>query len=67
MENDVDVSPTVIPYAEYEAYKEILSYYMNIQKEGRQIVNTYFPKSFDWKAVSMLARLFTLSIKRHFQ
>lgn len=40
LENDVVVSPTVIPYAEYEAYKEILPYYMNIQKEGKQIVNT---------------------------
>lgn len=37
LENDVVVSPTVIPYAEYEAYKEILPYYMNIQKEGKQI------------------------------
>lgn len=36
LENDV-VSPTVIPYAEYEAYKEILPYYMNIQKKGKQI------------------------------
>ncbi|RKI80408.1 nucleotidyltransferase domain-containing protein [bacterium 0.1xD8-71] len=37
LENDVVVSPTVIPYAEYEAYKEILPYYMNIQKEGKRI------------------------------
>lgn len=37
LENDVVVSPTVIPYAEYEAYKEILPYYMNIQKEGKLI------------------------------
>lgn len=37
LENDVVVSPTVIPYAEYEAYKDILPYYMNIQKEGKQI------------------------------
>lgn len=37
LENDVVVSPTVIPYDEYEEYKEILPYYMNIQKEGKQI------------------------------
>lgn len=37
LENDVVVSPTVIPYAEYEEYKEILPYYMNIQKEGKRI------------------------------
>lgn len=37
LENDVVVSPTVIPYAEYEEYKEILPYYMNIQKEGKLI------------------------------
>lgn len=37
LENDIVVSPTVIPYAEYEEYKEILPYYMNIQKEGKRI------------------------------
>lgn len=37
LENDVIISPTVIPYEEYEKYKEILPYYMNIQKEGMQI------------------------------
>ena len=37
LENDVVVSPTVIPYAEYEEYKEILPFYMNIQKEGKRI------------------------------
>lgn len=37
LENDVVVSPTVIPYAEYEEYKEILPYYMSIQKEGKRI------------------------------
>lgn len=37
LENDVIISPTVIPYDEYEKYKEILPYYMNIQKEGMQI------------------------------
>ena len=37
LEYDVVVSPTVIPYAEYEEYKEILPYYMNILKEGKRI------------------------------
>ena len=37
LENDVIVSPTVIPFDEYERYKHILPYYMNIQKEGKQI------------------------------
>ncbi len=37
LENDVVVSPTVIPFDEYERYKEILPYYMNIQKEGKRI------------------------------
>lgn len=37
IENDVIISPTVIPYEEYEKYKEILPYYMNIRKEGMQI------------------------------
>lgn len=37
IENDVIVSPTVIPFDEYEEYKEILPYYINIWKEGKQI------------------------------
>ncbi len=37
LENDVMVSPTVIPFDEYEKYKQQLPYYMNIQKEGKQI------------------------------
>lgn len=37
LENDVIVSPTVIPFGEYEEYKQKLPYYMNIQKEGKQI------------------------------
>ena len=32
---DVIVSPTVIPYDEFEQYKEKLPYYRNIVKEGR--------------------------------
>ena len=34
---DVIVSPTVIPYDEFEQYKEKLPYYRNIVKEGRKI------------------------------
>lgn len=37
IENDVVVSPAVIPFDEYEEYKEILPYYMNIRKEGKRI------------------------------
>ena len=37
LENNVVVSPTVIPYTEYEEYKETLPFYMNIQKEGKRI------------------------------
>lgn len=35
--NDIVVSPTVIPFDEFEEYKEKLPYYMNIWKEGKQI------------------------------
>ena len=37
LENDAVVSPTVIPYDEFEKYKESLPYYMNIEKEGLAI------------------------------
>ncbi|MCM1415064.1 MAG: nucleotidyltransferase domain-containing protein [bacterium] len=37
LENDVIVSPLVIPFDEYEKYKQILPYYRNIRKEGKQI------------------------------
>ena len=37
LENDVVVSPTVIPYDEFEEYKEKLPYYRNIAREGMQI------------------------------
>ena len=37
LENDVVVSPTVIPFDEFEEYKQTLSFYMNIRKEGKQI------------------------------
>lgn len=37
LENDVVVSPTVIPYDEFEEYKEILPYYRNILMEGKRI------------------------------
>ena len=32
------VSPTVIPFEEFEKYKDDLPYYRNIQKEGVKIV-----------------------------
>jgi len=37
LEHDVIISPTVIPYDEYEKYKTTLPYYMNIEKEGKRI------------------------------
>lgn len=37
LENDVVVSPTVIPAAEYDRYNNILPYYRNIRNEGRHI------------------------------
>lgn len=37
MENDVVVSPTVIPYDEFEKYKDTLPYYRNILREGKRI------------------------------
>ncbi len=37
LENDIVISPTVIPYDEFEKYKTILPYYMNIAKEGKKI------------------------------
>lgn len=37
LENDIIVSPTVIPYDEFEKYKQSLPYYRNIAEEGRRI------------------------------
>ena len=37
LENDVVVSPTVIPFDEFEKYKGKLPYYMNIEKEGIRV------------------------------
>lgn len=34
LEYETIVSPTVIPYDEYEAYKKLLPYYKNIYREG---------------------------------
>ena len=34
LENDVIISPTVIPAAEFEKYRSILTYYRSIDKEG---------------------------------
>lgn len=36
-ENDIIISPTVIPYDEFQKYNTILPYYMNIIKEGKKI------------------------------
>lgn len=37
LENDVVVSPTVVPLDEFEFYKNSLPYYMNIEKEGIKV------------------------------
>ena len=37
LENDVVVSPTVIPEDEYEQYRNVLPYYRYISMEGRKI------------------------------
>lgn len=37
LENDIVVSPTVIPYDEFMKYKQSLPYYRNIAEEGRKI------------------------------
>lgn len=37
LENDIVVSPTVIPYDEFMEYKHTLPYYRNIVEEGRKI------------------------------
>lgn len=36
-DNDIIVSPTVIPYDEFQRYNTILPYYINILKEGQKI------------------------------
>ena len=37
LENDIIVSPTVIPYEEFMKYKQTLPYYRNIAEEGKKI------------------------------
>ena len=37
VENDIIVSPTVIPYEEFMKYKQTLPYYRNIAEEGQKI------------------------------
>ena len=37
LENDIVISPTVIPYEEYTKRKSTLPYYRNIEKEGIKI------------------------------
>ena len=38
LEYGIIISPTVIPFAEYEKYKKDLPYYKNIQNEGVEVV-----------------------------
>ena len=38
LEYDCIISPTVIPYDEFESYKNDLPYYRNIENEGVEIV-----------------------------
>ncbi len=37
LENDVIVSPTVIPYDEFVKYQHTLPYYRNIMEEGQKV------------------------------
>lgn len=37
LENDIIVSPTVVPYDEFMKYKQSLPYYRNIAEEGKKI------------------------------
>ena len=37
LENDIIVSPTVIPYDEFMKYNQTLPYYRNIAEEGKKI------------------------------
>lgn len=37
VENDVVISPGIIPYEEFEKYKSSLPYYRNIEKEGKRV------------------------------
>lgn len=37
LENDIIVSPTVIPYDEYTKYRKTLPYYRNIAEGGQKI------------------------------
>ena len=38
LEYETVLSPTVIPFDEYEEYREVLPYYRNIDREGVSIV-----------------------------
>ena len=38
LEYETILSPTVIPFDEYEEYREVLPYYRNIEREGVSIV-----------------------------
>ena len=38
LEYETIISPTVIPYHEYEKYKDALPYYRNIEMEGVEVV-----------------------------
>ncbi len=37
LENDIVVSPTVIPYDEFEKYQYTFPYYRNIKEEGQKV------------------------------
>ncbi len=37
LDNDIIISPMVIPYDEFMKYKQTLPYYRNIAKEGKKI------------------------------
>ena len=37
LENDIIVSPMVVPYDEFVKYRQTLPYYRNIAEEGKKI------------------------------
>ena len=37
VDNDIVISPTVIPYDEFMKYSQTLPYYRNIAEEGRKV------------------------------
>lgn len=37
LDYEIIISPTVIPYREFQEYKSVLPYYKNIEREGKEL------------------------------